>query len=247
MFALLSLLIIITLSMLVIRVGTLALGMTGMSKEAAEFQSLSAFSGTGFTTDEAELAVNSPERRRIIAHLIRVGSGGAVSAIATLILSFTTAGERATQRLLILAGGIVVLGVLSRSEWFNRLLTPAIKWALSRTTSLDIKDFASLLHLRGGYGVAEMDVNRGDWLARARLKDLNLPDEGVVVLGILRRDGSYVGAPSQEARLYPGDTLIAYGQAARLQELAGRDETDQHSHLEAIAESLHRADTGGRA
>jgi Trk-type K+ transport system membrane component len=63
MFALISLLVVVSLSMLVIRIGTRALGMTGMSKEAAAFQSLSAFSGTGFTTGEAEMVVTSPERR----------------------------------------------------------------------------------------------------------------------------------------------------------------------------------------
>jgi hypothetical protein len=240
MFALISLLIVISLSMLVIRIGTLALGMTGMSREAAAFQSLSAFSGTGFTTGEAEMVINAPERRRIISYLISIGSGGAISAIASLVLSFTSAGEAATPRLLILAGGIALLTLLAQSEWFNRILTPAIKWALRRTTSLDVRDFASLLHLRDNHGVAELEVSEGDWLAKARLKDLNLPGEGVVVLGILRGDGSYVGAPSLESELRPGDTLIAYGRDERLQELAVRSETDHSSHEQAVADHSNR-------
>ena len=247
MFALISLLIVVSLSMLVIRIGTLALGMTGMSREAAAFQSLSAFSGTGFTTGEAEMVITSPERRRIISYLIRIGSGGAISGIASLVLSFTSAGEAATPRLLILACGIAVLAVLSQSEWFNRMLTPAIKWGLRRTTTLDVRDFGSLLHLHDNYGVAELEVDKGDWLAKSRLKDLNLPGEGVAVLGILRGDGSYVGAPSQESRLRPGDTLIAYGRGERLRELAGRSETDQHSHERAIADQSNRAAAADRA
>jgi Trk K+ transport system NAD-binding subunit len=193
------------------------------------------------------MVINAPERRRIISYLISIGSGGAISAIASLVLSFTSAGEAATPRLLILAGGIAVLAVLSQSEWFNRMLTPTIKWGLRRTTSLDVRDFASLLHLRDNYGVAELEVNEGDWLAKSRLKDLNLLGEGVVVLGILRGDGSYVGAPSQEARLHPGDTLIAYGRDERLQELAGRSETDHSSHERAVEDHSNRDAVADRA
>ncbi len=40
--------------------------MTGLSWDAASFQSYSAFFGVGFTTREAELVVNHPIRRRII-------------------------------------------------------------------------------------------------------------------------------------------------------------------------------------
>ncbi|WP_457652064.1 TrkA C-terminal domain-containing protein [Rhodocaloribacter sp.] len=236
MFALISLLVVISLSMLVIRVGTLALMMTGMSEDAARFQSLSAFSGAGFTTGEAEMVVNVPERRRIISRLIEVGSAGVITAISSLILSFTSAGELATQRLLILVIGVVILALLSRSKGFNRILTPAIQRALRRTTSLEVRDYAGLLRLHDDYSVAELEVNENDWLASARLADLNLPAEGVLVLGILRRDGTYNGVPGPDTRLEPGDIVIAYGQTHRLRELASRPATDVRAHEEAMVE-----------
>ncbi len=234
MFALISLLVVISLSMLVIRVGTLALMMTGMSEDAAAFQSLSAFSGAGFTTSEAEMVVNLPERRRIISRLIEIGSAGIITAISSLILSFTSAGEMVTQRLIILVVGVIVLALLSRSKSFNRILTPAIQWALRKTTSLDVRDYAGLLRLHDDYSVAELEVRENEWLASAPLGELNLAAEGVVVLGILRRDGTYNGVPGPDTRVAPGDVVIAYGKTDRLQELATRPATDVRAHEEAM-------------
>ena len=54
MFALISLLVVIVVSIIIIRIGAVALEMTGLSKETATFQAQSAFSGTGFTTSESE-------------------------------------------------------------------------------------------------------------------------------------------------------------------------------------------------
>lgn len=54
MAAIMSLLIALTLSLLVTRIAAMALMLTGMSREAARFQARSAFTGVGFTTQEAE-------------------------------------------------------------------------------------------------------------------------------------------------------------------------------------------------
>jgi hypothetical protein len=59
-----ALLTVLVLSLLITRVATVALTMTGLSQEAARFQARSAFTGTGFTTKEAEDVVNHPVRRR---------------------------------------------------------------------------------------------------------------------------------------------------------------------------------------
>lgn len=97
MISVVSLLIVLALSMLVIRIGAVAFLMTGLSEEVAQFQALSAFSGAGFTTGEAENIVKHPARRRIASLLIRLGSVGVVSSIATLLLSFVGAGRGDTR------------------------------------------------------------------------------------------------------------------------------------------------------
>jgi uncharacterized protein YhhL (DUF1145 family) len=126
---------------IVIQIGTVALLMTGLSEEVGRFQSLSAFSGTGFTTEEAESIVTNPARRRIAAMLIRLGSVGVMTSIATLLLSFIGAGQATSERLLVLLLGVFVLLALARSQVFHRMLTPLIKRLLARYTTLDLRDY----------------------------------------------------------------------------------------------------------
>jgi len=56
MIELATLLLLITLSMLIVRAGTIALQKTGLSREIAGFQDQSAFMRVGFTTSEAEMS-----------------------------------------------------------------------------------------------------------------------------------------------------------------------------------------------
>ena len=69
MVAVLSLLIVVTLSLLVMRIAAMALMLTGLSRETAHFQTRSAFTGTGFTTTVWRgTRGNSPHRRAIGEH-----------------------------------------------------------------------------------------------------------------------------------------------------------------------------------
>ena len=90
MLAIVSLLVIVTLSLLVTRTAAVALTYTGLSHEAARFQARSAFSGVGYTTSEAEDVVNHPVRRRIVMNLMLLGNAGFVTVASSLILTFVS-------------------------------------------------------------------------------------------------------------------------------------------------------------
>ncbi|MEJ2031618.1 MAG: TrkA C-terminal domain-containing protein [Deltaproteobacteria bacterium] len=224
MFAILSLLLIITLSILITRIATISLAHTGLSREAARFQARSAFTGVGFTTDESEKVVNHPVRRRIILLLMLVGNAGIATAISSLILSFMSrdSGSPFYLKLVILLGGIILLWFIAQSQWIDERLSKSISRALNRYTSLDVKDYASLLHLAGEYRVMELQVNSTDWLADMSLADLRLRDEGITVLGIERPPAIFIGGPSGDTVIQPGDTLIIYGRELALASLDQR-------------------------
>lgn len=50
-----------------------------------------------------------------------------------------------------------------------------------------------------------------DWLANKTLAELPLRDEGILVLGVGRPNGPFLGAPDRETKLLPGDSMIIYG------------------------------------
>jgi TrkA-C domain len=250
MLALATLLVVVLVSLLVTRVATVILVLTGLSRESARFQARSALSGVGFTTAEAESVITHPVRRRVIATLMLLGSAGLVTAVATLVLSLgEVEGHERLGRVAALVAGLAALLLLARSEWIDRRLSAAIEWALRRWTDLDVRDYASLLHLSWGYTVNELEVHEGDWVAGRTLGELHLRDEGLAVVGVHRGDGVYVGTPCGRTSVHPQDRLVLYGRRERLQELDTRragPEGDA-AHERAIAEHAALGDEEAHA
>ena len=224
MTAIVSLLVVLSFSFLITRLATVALTLTGLSAQLARLQSVSAFTGVGFTTGESEHLVNHPVRRRILILLMIVGNAGIVTAIASLILSFTGVqqAQEGFVRLLCLLGGVALLWMVATSRWLEVGMDRVIRWALSRWTRLQALDYAELLDLSGPYRVCELEVEENDWIEGRRLDQLRLMDEGMTVLGVHRRDGDYAGVPRGETEMEAGDRLILYGRADDLSELDER-------------------------
>ncbi len=238
MIALTTFLIVILLSIIVTRVGTVALTQTGMTRESARFQARSAFSGTGFTTKEAETVVNHPARRKIVMALMLLGNAGLVAAISSFVLTFVEKGSSSgfSIRLGIILGGLVLLWLFSINKWVDRGLSRIIDRLLRRYTELDVTDYASLLHVSGAYRLAKLKIAGDDWLDGMTLADARLRHEGIVVLGIEKSDGSYVGNPRGAAKLHSEDTLIIYGDIANIRGLDRRRKghTGDREHERAV-------------
>lgn len=244
MIAAASLIAVVLVSLLITRIATVALTLTGMSRESARFQARSALSGVGFTTSEAEAVVNHPVRRRVVMVLMLLGSAGIVTVVATLVLSFAnTDAAQKGQRLGLVIAGLVVLWLLARSAWVDARLSRVIAMVLRRVSSLDARECAALLRLGGGHTVSELAVCDGDWLAGRSLRELELRDEGVVVLGITRSGGRYVGAPRFDTAVRAGDTLLVYGPAERIGELDRRPRGEAGERLHDVAIAEHARQT----
>jgi hypothetical protein len=64
-----------------------------MARDTAKFQARSAFTGVGYTTEEAEQVTRHPVRRRIAMLLMFLGNAGTVTVIASLILGLSETNE----------------------------------------------------------------------------------------------------------------------------------------------------------
>jgi hypothetical protein len=239
-----TLLLVLALGLLITRVATVALRTTGLSHESARFQARSAFSGVGFTTAESEDIVSHPARRRIVTTLMLLSSAGVVTTLASLMLSF--GGEpgvgQTALRVAALGLGLLLLWRISASERVEARLSTLIERVLRRVTDLDVRDYVRLLHIGDDHSVAEIGVEEGDWLECKELGDLQLSQEGIVVLGLRHADGTYTGAPSDGAPLEIGDVVIVYGRTDALDALErrplGADGDEDHRRAVAIHELL---------
>lgn len=238
-----SLLLILLLSILVTRVASSALTHTGLSREAARFQARSAFTGTGFTTEEAELVINHPVRRRVVMLLMLLGNAGLVTAITSLILTFLEPDDgRGYLKAGALVGGVAVLTWFANSRRVERWLSSVIDRALARMTDLDVRDYASLLHLADDYRLVELGVPDGGWLDGKTLRESRLREEGLMVLGIHRGEHEYIGTPTPECALRRGDVLLIYGHQDALARLNERPvgAAGDVEHRKAVAEQAAR-------
>ena len=236
------LLVVALVSLLITRIATVALTVTGMTQPMARFQARSALSGVGFTTSESEAVVAHPVRRRIVMALMLIGNVGLVTSVAGLLGGFLRAdATQSMVRVGILVAGLAGVYWLSKSSIVDRQLSRLIGRLLSRYTDLEVTDADRLLlHLSGAYAIEEVAVQDGTWLAGRTLGELRLRDEGIVVLGA-SRDGEYHGAPDGDTELHPGETLIVYGRGGALAVLGGRPEGDEGEQAHADALRMHRA------
>ena len=124
MIAALSLLLIFAVSFFVLRLAAVALRLTGLPEQNAKFQAMSALTGTGYTTTEAEMVVNYPVRRKIIAWLMIFGNLGIVSVLSTLMISFVRTDADVTSILIQLSwmvGSTFIFFVIMLNPLVDRL------------------------------------------------------------------------------------------------------------------------------
>lgn len=224
-----AVLVVVLLSMIVTRVATIALTLTGMSSEIARFQARSALTGAGFTTSESESVVGHPVRRRIVATLMLIGSAGIVSVIGGVALTFAQSGSNraAAGGALALAGGVAFLLWALRLRPVDRALSRIIRRMLRRYTDLHVRDYEALLQIHGDYTIAELQVDADDWIADRTLAEMRLNDEGVLILGVQRHGGTYDGAPTGTTTVHVGDVLVLYGHQDRIEDLDVRQKGPQ--------------------
>lgn len=224
MVAVVSLLLVLTISCVVIRVASVALVHTGMENEAARFQARSAFTGAGFTTSEAEEVVRHPVRRRIVGLLMLGGNVGMVTAMSSLLLSFADIGrgEESWIPLAILAFGSVFLIAVFSSEFVDRHICRAISWAIGSFTQIGDPEPASFWQMQEDYGVAKLLVRAEEWLVGKTIKEAELNVQGVLVLGIERSGGEFLSAPEINVAIEGGDRLTLYGRRVQIEEIVRR-------------------------
>ncbi len=221
MTAALTFTILLTVSLFVVRIASVALRLTGLSDVVARFQSLSALTGTGFTTHEAEMIVNYPLRRKILSALMVFGNLGLVSIAGTFIVTFVGVEQNHSsvllQALWIIAAVVFTIFMATNST-IDRVLCGFIGRILKATTSLGERHYEIKLHIDEGVFVAEHIVT-GNAVGRA--SEIPGLGEGLVLLGA--RTGKWRDfVPTADVNSFePGSIIICYGNEAA------------HSQLEA--------------
>jgi hypothetical protein len=204
------LLIAILVSFIIVRIGGFALELTGVEPEVARFQALSAFSGTGFTTREAERVVGHRTRRRIVTILIILGNAGTVTIIATLVASFTQVSGYTWFfiRLAIIVGGIFGLYQLIIRSNVGRRIPVWLRRPVMNRILREAPVFEEIFHVEKDWAISLVVIKGSSKSIGQSVSDITAEGD-IDILGIDRID-TYLTRPNREEKIVEGDRLLVY-------------------------------------
>jgi hypothetical protein len=204
------LLIAILVSFIVVRIGGFALQLTGIEPDVARFQALSAFSGTGFTTREAERVVGHRTRRRIVTILIILGNAGMVTVIATLVASFTqvTGYTWFFIRLAVIVGGIFGLyQLIIRSNVGQRILDRLQRPVMNRILR-EAPTVEEIFHVEKDWAISLVMIKGSSKSVDQSVADITA--QGDIEILSIDRAGTWLTRPDLEDKIVEGDRLLVY-------------------------------------
>lgn len=204
-------LFVIFVSFLIVRAASIALMMTGLDEKKAKFQALSAFSGTGFTTKEAEQIVNNPKRRQIVTWLMILGNAGIVTVIVTATSSIATSrGYNIPLSALILVIGVYAIYKIASHRGFIRRWESIVEDRLVKSPVFEEAGTEDLLHFIEGYGLVRVIVRENSFLIGSSIAECKLSEKKALVLGI-ERGKVWLPIPKADEKIKENDRLIIYG------------------------------------
>ena len=226
---------VVIIAYFVVKIGAAAFELTGLTPEQANFQSVSAFTGTGFTTREAELVAAHKDRRKIASVLMILGSAGFVTLIATLVSTMNTT-KPVIPILPVLRSFVpefiipyvnlgIVLALLFvvykvfHSSRLSGFLMHKIQEQIIDKKLLQRARFEELLLNAKGYGISQIELTEDNPLTDKTLSESKLRSHDILVLSV-ERDHEHIINPSAATKLKLHDTLICFGKLENIREVA---------------------------
>lgn len=219
LYLLLPTLITIFASFLIVRASAILLMMTGLDRKRAIFQALSAFTGTGFTTREAERVINNPRRRKIISWLMVLGNAGIITVIITASSSLITShGYRLPMNAFFLIVGIFIVYKIVSSRGFIRSWDRFIEDRVAKRDTLEEELVEDLLHLLEGFTLIKAIIRKDSPLKGDTIHTCTACGDKILVLGI-EREKHWIPIPPPDEVLQEGDRIVIYGREQELRDL----------------------------
>jgi len=210
-------------SFIVVRVGAIAFQLTGLEWSLAKFQALSCFSGTGFTTKEAELIVGHAKRRNIASVLMVLGNAGLVMMIATFansirpriiggspLFNWLWAGLGPLVNLIIMGLAIYLIFRFFTKSHAARKLTTYLRSRVRASGIVQPVSFEELMVAAGGYGVVRTEMKNTSPFLGKPLSQSGLRDKDITVL-VVRRGETTIPNPPANTHILQGDELLCFG------------------------------------
>jgi hypothetical protein len=224
----------VLISFTVVRIGAIAFQITGLEWSLAKFQALSCFTGTGFTTKEAEFITSSPKRRQIASVLMVLGNAGLVALMATFANTIRPPAvlDKITipylhlvvprtalpwMKLTIIIAFLYVVYKLFTRSWLVAKLTKFLRARMIKRKLIKPVSFEELIVATGGYGLSDIEITKDSPVLDKTIKDANLRKDDINIL-VVEREGTAVSNPPSDMQILLGDRLVCFGKLEKIRE-----------------------------
>ena len=202
----------------VVHVGAVALKLTGMRWDNAWFQALSAFTGTGFTTNKAEQITKNDKRRSIITWLMILGNAGLATVVITILktlevhmnINFLWQAVYLVAIILLLYILYLILSRRADTKQIIDNLNKLIEKYLLNAGEKKTKMWEEILHLKQGFGFARVIIEPACIFCGTPLVTSGLVQHQIIVVAI-ERESQFIPTPGGDEVLEPGDMVVCYG------------------------------------
>jgi K+/H+ antiporter YhaU regulatory subunit KhtT len=225
---------VLAVSFIVVRIGAVAFQLTGLEWSLAKFQSLSCFTGTGFTTREAELITGNPQRRRIASIIMVLGNAGFITMIATfanslrpqivadklnlpLLPDFLPSALLPWINLVVIVATVYVMYRLFTNTKLVKKLTASLRRKILARNIVSTVSFEELLLISEGYGISRIQVCEDSPILDKTLSESGLRKFDITILAIVRK-GKTIPNPSANTKMLLGDELVSFGRLENIRE-----------------------------
>jgi hypothetical protein len=218
------LLIALTVWLFILWFGSIALEATGMERRRARFQAMSALTGTGFTTREAEDIVSHPRRRMIAGWLMFLGSAGIILflliILVIILVGVKPARPMSPALIIILAIPPIALIVLYWIGVLDKAGTKIVNWMKRSAYFTAELSSREIIHQAGDYSITRLTIGRRAPEVGCKISDTSLAKHNITILAIERGDKT-LPFPKAKEIVLAGDHLLCYGETAQISKAAG--------------------------
>ncbi|KAB7704918.1 hypothetical protein F9802_15245 [Bacillus aerolatus] len=213
----------------VIEISVILFNLTGLETAVSRYQVVSMLTGTGFTTDESQLIIDHPVRRRLSMFLILFGA----FSLAVIISSITNilSDDLRIKELSIINVVLLTMLLIGKTPFIRNKLNKKFHYEMEKKLELSELPVKEALYLGEDDLVTDVFISEeSDFIGR-KVTDLIGRDEDISVL-FIKRGKVNIRRQLEKEKIQEGDQLFIYGNKEQIVErfLKSKNEKESSSH-----------------
>ena len=192
----------------VIEISVILFNLTGLEASVSRYQVISMLTNTGFTTDEAQLIIDHPVRRRLSMFLILFGA----FSLAVVISSITNilSGDLRLKELMVINVVLLVILMTGKTPFIRERLKKKLNSEMEKKLEISELPIKDALYLDEDDLVTDVVIEKNSKFVGIKAADLVERDEDISIL-FIKRGKVNIRNKLDEEKIQEGDQLFIYG------------------------------------